>query len=49
MTSAELAAGYSAYTDAEELGQAVTSERCEAALPTTTVLTTTLHCGEDEA
>ncbi len=44
MTSAELAAGYSAYTDAEELGQAVTSDRAVAALPTTTAVTTTLYC-----
>jgi hypothetical protein len=46
MTTEQLAEGYDAYTDAEELGRAVTTEEREAALPTTTVLTTTLRCFE---
>jgi hypothetical protein len=44
MTTEELAEGYDAYTDADELGQAVSTEDREAALPTTTVITTTLRC-----
>jgi hypothetical protein len=43
MSPAELAAGYSAYTDADELRQEI--ERVnDYKLPTTTVLTTSHFC-----
>jgi hypothetical protein len=48
VTTAELAKGYAAYTDADELGRAISAEGRGAVLPTTTVLTTSLHCGATE-
>lgn len=45
MSAAQLVAGYSAYTDAEELGRAVSEPRY-AKEPTTTVLTTSVNCGD---
>jgi hypothetical protein len=44
MTAAELANGYATYTDADELSRTISTEGRAAALPTTTVLTTSLHC-----
>lgn len=47
MTTAELATGYNAYTDSGELALEIAQGGRAAALPTTTVLTTSLHCGEN--
>jgi len=44
MSPAELAAGYDAYTDTEELCQEI-ARAGRSALPTTTVLTTSRFCG----
>jgi hypothetical protein len=46
MTAEQLAESYDTYTDPDEIGREVTTEEREAALPTTTVLTTSLHCFE---
>ncbi|MBO0802823.1 MAG: LxmA leader domain family RiPP [Nocardiopsaceae bacterium] len=44
-SAAEIVAGYSTYTDADELGRTEASQ--PRSMPTTTVMTTTLHCLED--
>jgi hypothetical protein len=50
ITTTELAGGYDAYTDAAELGDALLlTEGYARAEPTTTVLTTSLHCGNTES
>jgi hypothetical protein len=48
MSAVELAKGYDAYTNADELGHAISTEGRGALEPTTTVLTTSLHCGANE-
>jgi hypothetical protein len=49
MTAFKLAAGYTAYTDADEVRAAIANEGRAVMLPTTTVLTTTALCGNAEA
>jgi hypothetical protein len=49
LTTSELAGGYSAYTDAVELGNSLATDALSQAMPTTTVLTTSRFCGADEA
>jgi hypothetical protein len=48
MTTAELAAGYGTYTDEFEVNNALEKEVLNRTLPTTTVLTTSMHCGDIE-
>lgn len=45
MSPAELAAGFTAYTDTEELRVEIARSGHAATEPTTTVLTTSVHCG----
>jgi hypothetical protein len=48
-TAAELAEAYDSYTDADEIYDAIKHNEAYAqAQPTTTVLTTSVHCGADE-
>lgn len=48
-TAAELAEAYDSYTDADEIYDAINNNEAYAqAEPTTTVLTTSMHCGADE-
>lgn len=49
ITAAELAEAYDAYTDAAEICDALVTETHAQAEPTTTVLTTSIHCGHTEA
>jgi hypothetical protein len=47
MSPASLVAGYKAYTDIEELRQEIARGTSSAAEPTTTVLTTSINCGQE--
>ncbi len=48
-TAAELAEAYDSYTTADEICDAICNDEAYAqAEPTTTVLTTSMHCGADE-
>jgi hypothetical protein len=49
ITTTELAAGYDTYTHADELSDTLVTEAYAQAEPTTTVLTTSLHCGNTES
>jgi hypothetical protein len=44
MCVAEIAAGFNTYTDTEEIRAEIARAERAAAEPTTTVLTTSLHC-----
>lgn len=48
MTTAELAAEYGTYTDEFEVNNALETEMLNRLEPTTTVLTTSMHCGDIE-
>ena len=48
MTTAELAAEYGTYTDEFEVNNALETEMLNRTEPTTTVLTTSIYCGNIE-
>jgi hypothetical protein len=48
MTTTELAAGYGTYTDEFEVNNAREKEVLDQSMPTTTVLTTSVHCWDIE-
>jgi hypothetical protein len=47
-TTTELAAEYTTYIDEAELNNALETAVLNRTLPTTTVLTTSMHCGDIE-
>ena len=48
MTTAQLAAEYGTYTDEFEVNNALETQVLNRTQPTTTVLTTSMHCGDIE-
>jgi hypothetical protein len=48
MTTAELAEEYGTYTDEHELNNMLVTDGLNRMMPTTTVLTTSMHCGNIE-
>lgn len=48
MTTAQLAEGYSTYINRFEVNNALETEVLNRTEPTTTVLTTSMHCGDIE-